>query len=53
LSDSVAPLVNTISLGDDAPTNRAICPRAWSTAASASQPKQWLRLAALPNTSVK
>ena len=31
----------------------AICSRASSTASSASQPKAWLRLAALPNFSVK
>ena len=50
LSDSVAPLVKTISLGV-APIRSAICWRAFSTACSASQPKVWLRLAALPNFS--
>ena len=32
-----------------APMSLAICSRAVSTACSASQPKEWLRLAALPN----
>jgi hypothetical protein len=31
----------------------ATCFRAFSTASSASQPKAWLRLAALPNCCVK
>ena len=52
LSDSVAPLVKTISLGS-AWINRASCFRAFSTASSASHPKAWLRLAALPNFSTK
>ena len=52
LSDSVAPLVKTISLGV-APIRSAICLRAFSTACSASQPKEWLRLAALPNLTPK
>ena len=52
LFDSVAPLVKTISLAV-APMIAAICLRAFSTASSASQPKLWLRLAALPNTVVK
>ena len=34
---------------DVAPISLAICSRAFSTACSASQPKEWLRLAALPN----
>jgi hypothetical protein len=37
-------------LGADGP---ATCLRARSTAACASQPKRWVRLAALPNRSVK
>ena len=52
LSDSVAPLVNTISFGF-APMRSAICLRAFSTASSASHPNGWLRLAALPKCSVK
>ena len=52
LLDSVAPLVKTISLGV-ALISRAICARAFSTASSAVQPNAWLRLAALPNFSVK
>ena len=36
-----------------APMSLAICSRAVSTACSASQPKEWLRLAALPNFAVK
>ncbi len=36
-----------------APISFATCSRAVSTAASASQPKAWLRLAAFPNVSVK
>src|SRR6478609_4962292 len=49
LSASVAPEVKTISLPDSAPMNRASVSRASSTAASASQPKRWVRLAALQN----
>jgi hypothetical protein len=45
---SVAPEVKMISLAV-APISLAICSRAVSTACSASQPKEWLRLAALPN----
>jgi hypothetical protein len=52
LSDSVAPLVKTISFGS-AWISAAICARAASTAFSASHPKEWLRLAALPNFSRK
>ena len=52
LFDSVAPLVKTISFAV-APISSATCLRAFSTASSASQPKLWLRLAALPNMSVK
>ena len=52
LSDSVAPEVKTISL-PLAPMSAATCSRASSTAFSAVQPKLWLRLAALPNFSVK
>ncbi len=52
LSDSVAPLVNTISFGL-APMRSAICLRAFSTASSASHPNGWLRLAAFPKCSVK
>jgi len=52
LLDSVAPLVKTISL-EVAPIKSPICLRAFSTASSAAQPKLWLRLAALPNRSVK
>jgi hypothetical protein len=51
-SDSVAPLVKTISLSP-AFIAAATWWRASSTAASASQPKTWLRDAALPNVSVK
>ena len=36
-----------------APMSLAICSRAVSTACSASHPKEWLRLAALPNLAVK
>ncbi len=36
-----------------APISLAICSRAFSTACSASQPKAWLRLAALPKLAVK
>src|SRR5580704_6363607 len=52
LSDSVAPLVKMISFGV-APISEAICCRALSTASSPAHPKLWLRLAALPNFSVK
>ena len=52
LSLSVAPEVKMISLGV-APTSFAMRSRAVSTAASAAQPKEWLRLAALPNFSTK
>ena len=50
LSDSVAPEVKTISLSD-APISSATCLRAFSTAASAFQPKAWLRDAAFPKSS--
>src|SRR5688572_13377862 len=53
LIDSVPPEVNTISFGSRAPTSLAICARAVSTPLSASQPKEWLRLAGWPNFSVK
>ncbi len=52
LSDSVAPLVKMISFAR-APISRATCSRPASTASSASQPKPWLRLAALPKASLK
>ena len=52
LSDSVAPLVKTISFGD-AFIARATCSRAASTAASASQPKTWPREDGLPKAFVK
>ena len=52
LSDSVAPLVKTISFGS-ALISLAICFRALSTASSAAHPKAWLRLAAFPNFSTK
>src|ERR1017187_6051414 len=52
LSDSVAPLVKTISRGA-APANSATRFRANSTAFSASHPKPWLRLAALPKLAPK
>ncbi len=52
LSDSVAPLVKTTSLGF-APMRAASCLRPVSTASSASQPNAWFRLAAFPNFSVK
>ncbi len=52
LSDSVAPLVKTISFAL-APMRSATCLRPCSTASSASQPYLWLRLAALPKRSVK
>ena len=51
LSDSVAPLVKTISFGA-APIRLPMFLRAWCTAASASQPNACL-LAELPNCSVK
>ena len=47
LFDSVAPLVNTISLGE-APRKAATWPRAVSVARRASMPMRWPRLAALP-----
>src|SRR5438552_4329995 len=53
LIDSVPPEVNTSSLGSRAPMSLASLPRATSTAASASQPNGWLRLAGCPNFSVK
>src|SRR5688500_5341137 len=53
LMDSVPPEVNTISLGSRAPISLAIWARAVSTPLSASQPKEWLRLAGCPNFSVK
>src|SRR6476469_2804210 len=49
---SVAPEVKTISWAD-APMESAIWRRAFSTAAAASQPKEWLLLAALPKREVK
>src|SRR5260370_1062142 len=52
LSDSVAPLVKMISFGV-APISEATCARAFSTASSPAQPNEWLRLAALPQFSVK
>ncbi len=52
LFDSVAPLVKTISFAV-APISAATCLRATSTASSACHPKEWLRLAALPNRSVR
>src|SRR6266536_4381440 len=53
LIDSVPPEVKTISFGSRAPSKRASSVRARSTAASASHPKGWLRLAGCPNFSVK
>src|SRR5262245_1593144 len=50
---SVPPEVNTSSFGSRAPISFAICSRALSTAASASQPNGWFRLAEWPNFSVK
>ena len=47
MSDSVAPLVKTISFAE-AFIARATCSRAASTAASASQPNTWPREAGLP-----
>ncbi len=52
LSDSVAPLVKTISFAF-APMRSATCLRALSTASSASHPNGWLRLAAFPKCCVK
>ncbi|MNU00728.1 hypothetical protein D3C72_2439370 [compost metagenome] len=52
LVDSVAPEVKRISL-PEAPISLATLSRACSTASSASQPKAWLRLAALPKVWVK
>ena len=52
LSDSVAPLVNTISRAV-APMSRATSARAASTASSARHPNAWLLEAALPKCSVK
>jgi hypothetical protein len=49
---SVEPEVKMISFGL-APISAAHCSRACSTASSASQPNEWLRLAALPNFSLK
>ena len=49
---SVEPDVKTISFAL-APISEAICSRDLSTASSAFQPYAWLRLAALPNASVK
>ena len=53
LMDSVPPEVKMISFGSRAPMRVAICSRALSTPASASQPNGWLRLAGWPNFSVK
>jgi hypothetical protein len=53
LMDSVPPDVKTTSFGSRAPMTLAICSRARSTAFSASQPKEWFRLAGWPNFSVK
>src|SRR6185369_2846636 len=53
LIDSVPPEVKTSSLGSRAPMIFPICSRARSTAFSASQPNEWLRLAGWPNFSVK
>ncbi len=52
LSLSVAPEVKMISFAV-APISFAIRSRDSSTASSATHPKGWLRLAALPNFSVK
>src|SRR5438128_1282864 len=52
LSLSVAPEVNMISFAV-APISLAMLSRDCSTAASATHPKAWLRLAALPNFSTK
>src|SRR5713101_4513241 len=53
LIDSVPPDVKITSLGSRAPMTLAICSRARSTAVSASQPKEWFRLAGWPNFSVE
>src|SRR5713226_7947983 len=53
LMDSVPPEVNTTSFGSRAPISLATCSRALSTAASASHPNGWLRLAGCPTFSVK
>src|SRR3989442_7797157 len=53
LIDSVRPDVNTISLGSRAPISAASWLRAVSTAASASHPKGWFRLAGWPYFWVK
>src|SRR5437867_4445655 len=53
LIDSVPPEVKITSLGSRAPMSFASCSRARSTAFSASQPKEWFRLAGWPNFSVK
>src|SRR5256712_9715685 len=53
LIDSVPPDVNTISLGSGAPISAASWLRAVSTAASASHPKGWFRLAGWPYFWVK
>jgi hypothetical protein len=50
LFDSVAPEVKTISFGPWRRSERHLLARDL-TASSASQPKAWLRLAALPNFS--
>ena len=50
---SVPPEVKMISLASRAPIRVPICSRARSTAASASQPNGWFRLAGWPNFSVK
>src|SRR5439155_5931707 len=50
---SVPPDVKTSSFGSRAPISAASCSRARSTAASASQPNGWLRLAGCPYFSVK
>src|SRR6266446_1340481 len=53
LIDSVPPDVNTISFGSRAPISVASWLRAVSTAASASHPKGWFRLAGWPYFWVK
>src|SRR5437899_1836155 len=53
LIDSVPPDVNTISFGSRAPISAASWLRAVSTAASASHPKGWFRLAGWPYFWVK
>src|SRR5262245_6509998 len=53
LIDSVPPEVKISSFGSRAPMSFAIWSRARSTAFSASQPNEWLRLAGWPNFSVK